>query len=482
MLFSHSKTNERANPKPGIFTTSLLAASMLISLTACGSNSPASTPTLDAENTPIPTLATRTSPPIIDSYGQLDPTFGDGGMVTTELGSTLDEIRGIVIQPDGKIVAAGESWPKPGAQPRFTLARYTPGGKLDTTFGDEGIVYTNIGGRAHANAIALQPDGKFVVVGQGKNEDLWHPVFAMARYNKDGSLDKAFGDEGTVTTEFIARPEESEALGVAIAPDGKIVAVGSVGPYIFSHDIVAARYNKDGSPDKTFGNKGQFYYNHPEGEAIARSVLVRPDGGLYLGGNISVGSGDDNFAVLSVTAKGKLDTSFGVDGIAEGEMLGGTDWAYDAAFAEDGKILLGGLAQVYCPSWGCEKYGFALAQFNPDGTPDSDFGDEGVIWYDFISPTAAYAMARRDDGLIAVAGSFGNDEFAVALFNPNGTLDTSIGDEGLIRTDFGPAADRVHALAFQEDGNLVAAGRVVTNPEELLEGDFGLARYIMPPR
>lgn len=161
-------------------------------------------------------------------------------------------------------------------------------------------------------------------------------------------------------------------------------------------------------------------------------------------------------------------------------MLGGSDWAYGVTLADNGKILLGGLAQVYCV-WQCEKYGFGLAQYNADGTPDATFGDKGAIFYDFISPSGAYAMARRSDGLIALGGHLGNEEFAVALFKPNGSLVNSFGDHGLVRTDFGPVSDRINALAFDKDGNLVAGGRVVPNPEELLEADFGLARYIAPP-
>lgn len=470
--------------------SALLAALAVIGLAACGGSSPDPTPTVHVGVTPtvitgstlsttLDARATSTAAPS-GRYGQLDTTFGDEGKVVTDLGSGLEEVRGIAIQSDGKIVAVGESWPEPDEQPRFAMVRYNKNGTLDTSFGNKGIVITNINGRADANAVAIQPDGKIVVAGQGKMPDVYHPVFALARYNSTGRLDTSFGKNGIVTTDFADRPEEGSALGVAIQPDGKIVAVGSVGPYIYSHDLAVARYNKNGTPDTSFGKKGQYLYANPTGEAIARAVAFQSDGKLLVAGNVSPGGGNDNFAVLRLTTKGKLDTTFGDKGVAQSDMLGGTDWAYGVSVTDKGKILLGGLAQVYC-NWQCEKYGFGLSQYNADGTPDTSFGDKGAIFYDFISPSGASAMARRSDGKIVLGGHFGNDEFAIALFNANGKLDTTFGDGGLVRTDFGPVSDRVNAISFDKNGNIVAGGRVVPNPDELLEADFGLARYIAPP-
>lgn len=248
--------------KSNIIATAFLSILSALALAACGANPADPTPTARVGVTPTtitgstlstsalsPRAAASPSPAPAGTYGGLDTSFGDGGKVVTDMGSSLDEVRGIGIQPDGKIIAVGEAWPKPDEQPRFALARYNKDGTPDMNFGDRGIVYTNINGRAHANAVALQPDGKIVVAGQGKMTDVYHPVFAVARYNSVGHLDTSFGDNGIVTTDFTKRPEESEALGLAIQPDGKIVAVGSVGPYISDHDMAVARFNKDGKPD-----------------------------------------------------------------------------------------------------------------------------------------------------------------------------------------------------------------------------------------
>src|SRR6266540_534170 len=157
--------------------------------------------------------------------GDLDTSFGTGGKVTTSFGSFYDEIDGLALQPDGKIVAGGYVETS-STDSDFGLARYNPNGSLDTSFGTGGKVTTPIGPYALARSLVLQPDGKIVVAGyeyDGSTE-----LFAVARYNAGGSLDTSFGTGGKVTTAFAG----GGGLGrsIALQADGKIVETG----YIFS--------------------------------------------------------------------------------------------------------------------------------------------------------------------------------------------------------------------------------------------------------
>src|SRR5919106_2509881 len=130
--------------------------------------------------------------------GDLDPTFDGDGKVTTDFAADLDEARGVAIQEDGKIVAAGFA----GAE--FGLARYNTDGALDTTFDGDGKVTTDFAGSTdQAFGVAIQGDGKIVAGGcvscfTGTDD------FALARYNTDGSLDTTFSGDGNVTTDFAA--------------------------------------------------------------------------------------------------------------------------------------------------------------------------------------------------------------------------------------------------------------------------------------
>ncbi len=181
--------------------------------------------------------------------GTLDPTFGTGGIVKTNISGMGDLAGGAVLQPDGKIVAVGSTFNGGGRD--WALVRYNPDGSLDPSFGAAGIATTNLGGRSDFSfAVALQPDGKFVVVGRtdvGATDDI-----AVARYNPNGTLDSSFGTGGVVVSDL---GSDDEAYAVALQPDGKIVVAGDTGLFR-SNDAVVARYLPDGTPDATFGTNG----------------------------------------------------------------------------------------------------------------------------------------------------------------------------------------------------------------------------------
>jgi uncharacterized delta-60 repeat protein len=155
--------------------------------------------------------------------GALDPTFGTGGKVTTAIGADDASASALALQPDGKLVAAGGS--KNGSIYLFALARYNPNGSLDTSFNDTGTVTTAIGddGDDVAYALALQPDGKLVAAGFSFNYQTGARVFALVRYNPSGSLDTSFGGTGKVTT---AIGGDNAAYALALQPDGELVAAG----------------------------------------------------------------------------------------------------------------------------------------------------------------------------------------------------------------------------------------------------------------
>jgi uncharacterized delta-60 repeat protein/uncharacterized repeat protein (TIGR01451 family) len=168
--------------------------------------------------------------------GDLDPTFGTGGKVTTDFAGSNAGANGVALQADGKIVAAG--FADSGSGSDFALARYNPDGSLDASFGTGGKVTTDFaGGSDSAFGVALQADGKIVAAGfadSGSRGD-----FALARYNPDGSLDASFGTGGKVTTDFAGSGDE--AFGVALQADGKIVAAGFAGSGSRG-DFALARY------------------------------------------------------------------------------------------------------------------------------------------------------------------------------------------------------------------------------------------------
>lgn len=393
------------------------------------------------------------SPLAYAAPGDLDPTFGMGGKVTTDLGAD-DEILAIAVQPDGKILAAGETFNSATNDSDVALARYTPNGSLDLSFGSGGVVTTDLGGNIdYADAIALQPDGKIVVSGGSQGD------FALARYAPNGTLDPAFGVGGEVLTDFGGALDAAGGLSVQL--DGKIVAGGYVNSDLTGADFGLARYEADGSLDQSFGQGGRVVTNIEDHSASAGSLLLQPDGKIVLGGGAP-----DGLALARYRTNGSLDSAFGVGGIASG-LLGGTG-VEGLALQPDGKLIAVGRASVTQTD-----SDFAVERLNASGGLDSTFGSAGQVITDIGGEDFAPDVAIQPDGRIVVAGnSFGNNTWRVALvrYNTDGSLDATFGVGGVSLTT--PFSDLV-TVALQPDGKIIAGGIGSGGVGE----DMALARY-----
>jgi uncharacterized delta-60 repeat protein len=125
----------------------------------------------------------------------------------------------------------------------------------------------------------------------------------------------------------------------------------------------------------------------------------------------------------------------------------------------------------------CWRFGYGLAQYNPDGSLDEDFGDNGIVTRDLLYSAGNYALARLPDGELATGGYVSRADFALALFNADGSPIDDFGDKGVVRTEFGIFSDYAYALAQQPDGKLLLAGTAVVDPDNVLNGDFAIVRY-----
>ncbi len=264
-----------------------------------------------------------------------------------------------------------------------------------------------------ANDVAVQSDGKIVVAGEAYHSDGTDRAFALTRYNIDGSLDTSFDDDGKLMTNFTG--SDDRAYGLAIQPDGKIVAVGYVGkPFAATDESFAiARYNPDGSLDTTFSGDGK-QETAIGFESFAKDVEVLPDGKIVVAGHSHDGSIGNNFALARYNTDGSLDTSFSGDGKLTTDYAGSFDRANDVAMQDDGKIVAAGEATL-----GSGGEAFALARFTPGGTFDGTFSGDGKQTTDFGSYEAGNALAIQPDGKIVVAGyteNGGNHDFALARY------------------------------------------------------------------
>ena len=421
--------------------------------------------------------------------GDLDTSFGTGGIQTTPIGTGSDFAFAVAIQTDGKIVAAGQGTSGPSTV--VAVARYTIDGALDPSFGTGGKQTTDIGaGIESAVGVAIQADGKIVVAGissDGTNYDI-----AVVRYNTDGSLDTNadddplvhFDTDGIQTTPIGAG--DDIATGIAIQTDGKIV-IGGYSDNGTNYDFAVVRYNTDGSLDTSFGTGGKQTTDIGAGNDVAEGVAIQSDGKIVTAG-YSLNGVDPDFAVVRYNTDGSLDTNadddppvhFDTDGIQTTPIGAGYDLARAVVIQTDQKIVAGGTTD------NGTNYDFALVRYNTDGSLDTSFGTGGKQTTPIgAGDGSALEVVIQTDGKIVAAGqgTNGTIDFAVVRYNPNGSLDTSFGTGGKQTTPIGALDDRAYTVAIQANGNIVVAGASNngTNYDIALVRYLGASAPINPP-
>jgi len=391
--------------------------------------------------------------------GELDPSFGTRGVVVTAVtGGMFDPAggRAMVVQPDGRILVAGFDLVD------LVVMRYLTDGTLDPSFGVGGRVTTDpvgsVGDELHD--MALQADGKIVVVGSTHTASLSHLV--LARYDVDGDLDGTFGTGGTVVT--------SLGTGVsgrmlALQSDGKIVAAIWRGS---STDFALVRFASDGTLDTTFDGDGVLVFDlevDPFLGETPESLLVQPDDKIVIGAFVEDGPG----YVIRLEADGTLDSSFGTGGMKSLPELRPSALAAQP----DGKLVVGGSLHGLFPG---PPPG--LLRLMADGTLDTSFAGGGYYGVGIGAGVFRSIVVEPGGRIVAGGGRYTYDEdFLLARFESDGSLDTSFARCAVTITaldvpGFIFGSDTAYDVARLADGKIVVAGGSTTH--------FSVARYGSP--
>src|SRR5919197_2485415 len=290
--------------------------------------------------------------------GDLDPRFGNSGVVQTDFSGGDDYGFGVKVQADGKTVVVGES----GVYPLFhsALTRYAKSDTLDRTFGTGGNVVAALDPDGDGStAIAFQPDGKIVTAGSVIHNN-FVVAFVTARFNADGSLDQTFGNNGSVQTTF--GDSAAEGNDVVLQADGKIVVVGftGAGSYSSLNNFALVRFNPDGSLDQSFGVGGTV----KSASGVATSVALLADGKLLVGGTYDPGTSGHRFMLARYNTNGTLDTTFGTSGITRTTIGTGDAFSFGIGLLSDGRIVLAGYSET------TQDHDFTLACYNSNGMLD----------------------------------------------------------------------------------------------------------------
>ena len=420
-------------------------------------------------------FAAATTATVLNSPGDLDATFSGDGVT----GDFFGLAWAAAVQPDGKIVAAGGGY-SANYDVDFVVARYNEDGSPDQTFGGgTGRVTTDIYsfGYDEARAIAIQPDGKIVVAGVGS--DCYSGCtlirWGVVRYNLDGSLDTSFDGDGIVAMSIASN--DDRAYGITLQPNGKILVAGRSGLGLET-DFTLVRYNPNGSLDATFDSDG-IVRTAIGGEDFGYSVALQPDGKIVVAGERFEGAYGTNtdFAVVRYNSDGSLDSTFDSDGKVTTPIGSGGESAFSVAIQSDGKIVTAGYSDNGA------NIDFALVRYNANGSLDTSFDFDGKVTTPFGSgDEQARSVAIQTDGKIVATGPYWDEwgAFALARYNPNGSLDTTFGGgDGRTTTTFN-YLENSYGIAIDGSRRAIVVGHGFW-------GDWGepvflVARYLLRSR
>jgi len=384
--------------------------------------------------------------------GDLDQTFGVNGSTITDLGIGYDQCSGLVIQPDQKIVIAGRGYIDNGWYP--TLIRMNTDGTLDNTFDSDGIAKGDVPHStsfyAEADALALQPDGKFLYA--------FHLDFfgqdglAVTRFNSDGSIDNDFGSNGTATQLVMTESNYSNSL--LLQANGKILITGSGQAFDNApSSMIAVRFDADGQLDQSFAENGIFVFNHGTNSRIY-DAKQDGDGKIVMACSSSYSSYWD-YVIVRLNEDGSFDETFGEAGIASFNISDSYDSPKFLTLREDGSVIVVG----YAYSDDGSNMNMAMVSLTSGGVIDTAFGNEGIVVTPFgDGDDIAESVTIAPDGKILVAGYHEDFYFfgAVLRFNANGELDTSFGTDGIVLID--SYSYTIENIKVQGDGRIVVCG------------------------
>lgn len=385
-------------------------------------------------------------PVIIPS--KLDSAFSGDGIQSTDFGNRTGETgRAVAVMPDGRIVLAGT------VSGDFAVSRYLANGAADTSFSDDGKLLTNISGVDNAWAMAVQSDGKVLVVGSsdaGSN-------LVVVRYTDAGALDSTFNGSGILKTSIAGGTTDETNAAVLVQPDGKIVVAGHT-----DDSYVIQRYTSAGVLDTSFSGDGvdKANFKAPFDYSQVSAMTRQDDGKLLVAGHVY--DGGENTAVARYNADGTLDASFGTGGKTIFDTGSSQESINDIQLQADGRIVLAGTR-------GSTKVGL-LVRLNADGSMDASFDGDGIATFSAAGTSNVFnGLSILSTGQLMVGGVSDSKDL-IARFDANGALDTTFNGTGYQVNAFGAIGRAIYDTALTADGKFIAAGEVSNNADR----DFGV--------
>jgi uncharacterized delta-60 repeat protein len=397
----------------------------------------------------------------VNSDGSIDKQFGNSGVTITDAGSDADILSAVALLPNGQIIAGGQTVRNSAND--FALIRYTSAGKVDPSFGQNGIVVTNVGGSSNVTSIAIQPDNKILAAGNFTNGTTY---FVAARYKTNGALDTSFNHNGFV----MASPGNSASATSVALSSGKIIVGGYSYDPAGNSQFNILQFITSGVIDSSFGTYGWAYSNFGGPDQTLTSLHITSNGRILAGGYAEPTSGNTQFALAKFLPNGNPDSSFGTYGQVLTSLTDTTqDYSTCIFMQTNGEILLGGYT---VPSDNNEEFG--LARYQGNGSIDSSFATNGVLLGTYPDQSYYYSnIFVQPDGKLVVFGdvyeAYNTFPYFLWRFTAKGAIDPSYGQNGRASTIAGSSY-----AVMQSDGKMVIAGNKSINFTDSIQ----VSRYL----
>lgn len=397
--------------------------------------------------------------------GALDPTFNGTGYIVDPV-NTLDVTQKILVQDDQKILVVGMSFDANYTAHAYAF-RYLSDGTPDPAFATDGVFSYELDNEADLYSAVITSEGKIILA--GSTTDYQSYRLLLIQLNADGTLDDSFGTGGVVAQSVSVVVDNAEDMGYDVALDavGNILLCGSSFDENYVRRPIIARFTSTGVLDTDFGLDGiASIPAGTAGESAFKGILVQPDGKIVASGYF--GNSELWFVMLLVRFNddGSLDPDFGDAGVVKYNYGNVDDEGEDLKLTSDGSILVCGVTVTQT-----YNYSALLAKFTSDGVLDQDFGDAGTVEEDLGNFDFASNVAVLSDGSILMAGSSGvgppgSFDQVVWKYLPDGAPDASFGINGYSQQVIPDYSTMIYGMDVQEDGKILIGGQARTTVNE----------------
>ena len=401
--------------------------------------------------------------------GMLDSTFNGTGRIQSS-NIFQDIYNDVRIQSDQKIVASGVSL-NSSYTGCVVVDRWNTDGSADTSFGTNGRVQLFIGNDSYAYDSYIRNDGKIIVAGIAYGHIGGFGV-VLLQLNPNGSLDSTFGLNGVTIVDLTINDDFASAM--AVQSDGKILISGTYTDTIYRNVPMVMRFTEQGQIDSTFGINGRAEIAVTGTDNELTSISVMGDGRIVAAGHYETAFTFFDVLLIRLLPNGDLDSTFGTDGVVIQSLTAGVEESFGMQLAANGKIVITG--ETTLPDF---SFDVLLMQFDSTGALDAGFGNNGAVTFNNGVNDIGLDLEIQSDNKILVCGTSGGSwfddrDFLLMRYNQDGTPDYTFGDSGVVYTQIDSSFDEANAMALQEDGKIVLAGKANDGVTNL---DFAITRY-----